>query len=591
MFRGIDPEGLTSLANTVDDKTSSLRLRTRPTLELLHRNGRPADAAAIGAAVGRIEQWGAETGSNLRWRAGTIESGQAAALDICATTRAQFAAAAVFSLDGVEDAYRRWVEELQAGQRRTDQAVADISGWLDQRWTDWDVTSSDLHNIWNTLDALSDAEFDRVLMALSPAQLGRWIEEMGNSINGFSRDEKQRVFAMLANNAAGEPLGKVHDAIMGSGSQQDAVDVGMAIRQHSADQVIVDFVTYGVQRDLARHRYSGVALAVATDGIEDPAAIDETVRAIVTSEGALDLIVVDSLVTAHIDDTGDSCAYINPLDSLIQAMGRGTEPELLAVAFVSIAGLAADADDRLHRLLGQRHGILDTRERDLFGSYEVNLAATQLIRSAEVELLGDATHLLITDTDAVLTEVATRLDRDAALTTAYFHQLLDHDLTGDVGRIVDSVRGGDTVDSVAFSQPGSDPNYPYPHAQNLAHIAGSLSTALRRYADESKRDIDLIDLVAKMGSLLAGPLVGGATYLGGLAQGAIGLVSEDVALGGTVAGVKQDIDDGLAHVTQMVESVLRPQLPLDDEDPILGEALLWWLERYDSLTHPGAGRT
>lgn len=585
MFRGIDPEGLTSLANTVDDKTSSLGLRTRPTLDLLHRNGRPADAAAIGATVGRIEQWGAETGSNLRWRAGAIESGQAAGVDIFAITRARFAAEVVFSLGGIEDAYRRWIEILKDGQRRTDQAVADISDWLDQGWTDWDVTNNDLHNIWNTLTALSDAELDRVLMALSPAQLGRWIEEMGNSINGFSRDEKQRVFAMLANNASGEPLDRVHDAILSGGSRQDAVDIGMAISQHSPDQTIVDFVTYGVQRDLARHQYSGIALALATDGIADSAAIDEAVRAIVTNEGALDLILVDSLVTAHIDDTGDSCAYINPLGSLIQAMGR-TEPELLAVAFVSIAGLATDADDRLRRLLEQRRGTLDTRERDLVGGYEIDLAATQMIRSAEVELLGDATHLLITDADAVVTELATRLDRDAALTTAYFHELIDHDLTGDVGRIVDSLRGGDTVDVGAFSQLGSDPNYPYPHAQNLAHVAGSLSSALRRYADEAKRDIDLIDLVAKMGSFLAGPLVGGATYLAGLAQGAVGLVGEDVAIGLTVANTKRDIDDGLALVTRMVESALRPQLPPDD-DPNFGIALHSWLERYNSLTYPG----
>jgi hypothetical protein len=266
-------------------------------------------------------------------------------------------------------------------------------------------------------------------------------------------------------------------------------------------------------------------------------------------------------------------------------MGR-TEPALLAAAFVSIAGLATDADDRLRRLLEQRRGTLDTRERDLVGGYEIDLAATQMIRSAEVELLGDATHLLITDADAVVTELATRLDRDAALTTAYFHELIDHDLTGDVGRIVDSLRGGDTVDVGAFSQLGSDPNYPYPHAQNLAHVAGSLSSALRRYADEAKRDIDLIDLVAKMGSFLAGPLVGGATYLAGLAQGAVGLVGEDVAIGLTVANTKRDIDDGLALVTRMVESALRPQLPPDD-DPNFGIALHSWLERYNSLTYPG----
>ena len=82
MFQGIDPEGLDSLADTLETQTVSLRHQTRIALDALYRNQRGGDAAAIGALLSRVEEWGIESSAALRWRTAMIQSGQDARLDI-----------------------------------------------------------------------------------------------------------------------------------------------------------------------------------------------------------------------------------------------------------------------------------------------------------------------------------------------------------------------------------------------------------------------------------------------------------------------------------------------------------------------------
>lgn len=559
MFRGIEPDGLDSLANTVEAEVASVRHESRMAIDLLSRNGRAAAATGIGSAVGGIERWGYDASNNLRWRAAIIRQGQSNDHGSLDPVRARFATEAVFSLGNVDTAYRQWLEQLQAGRQRVDEAFAGITGWLRQGLTDWDVTNGDLHNIWSTLDGLDGEELERVVARLTPRQLRRWIDEMGNHINGFSRAEKRQVFTMLAENASGQSLGMIHDAILAVGNTEaNAVDFGIAVQSHSPDDAIVAFVTYVVARDLAGQPYSGIAPALAAGGVDEPAAIDSLLRAVLTTDGALGYIAMDSLAAAHIEEAGDTCFRIDPLESLTTTMSRGGDPALKALGFAGLVGIA-------------RHQAIPLRgdEGRVTGKPE----------EAEFELLGAATRVLASDLNAIITNLATTVDRDGSITSAYLYRLVDQDRIGDLGRLVDDLRGGNGVDEVLFSDPGADSDYPYPHAQNLAFFAAGLNNALQQYATDAKGDIDTITGIAAAVGLLAIPLARGLAYLNALIEGGVGLVADGVA-----DGTKESIDNRLAQLVYTVETALQPQLPLQTSPDDMAKALLQWRDRYDIIS-------
>jgi hypothetical protein len=580
MFRGIDPVGLDRLANTLDTQTGSVRHRTRVALDLLNRNGMNAAAATVGALAGHIENWGAETSATLRWRAATIQTD--AGLDILGLTRARFAAQALFSVDNVDEAYRRWIEQVQASERRVGEAITNISDWLDQSWTDWDVTNGDLHNIWSTLQNLAKGELDQVLAELSPRQLERWIEEMGNAINGFSQDEKREVFSLLAANSSGESLSKIHNAILTGGGSEEATDFGLAVRAHAPDQAIVDFVTYAMDLDLTHVEYSGVAPALSAAGIGDSSAVDRMLHAILSRETALQLIAVDSLVTMHaVGD--DAPSHLNPLNSLITAIARGSDPQLKAVAFAAMAEMATDADNQLRELLGSRHHIVDTTTTDIIGTRDHDNTASRLLRSAELELLAAATAILVSDANGVVEQLATGLDPDGSLLASYLYGLVDNEGIGQLGQFVDNLRGGDVVDPVAFSAPGIDPGYQYPHAQNLGFVAGNLRNALELYADAEKNDIDWIGRGAHLATAAVGlaysKVLEGMSLVGAGIEG----VAEWLTTDYWASRTKEEIEEHLAQLIETIETGMQPQPIPDAVTPNLGEALQAWDDRYDLI--------
>jgi hypothetical protein len=574
MFRGIDPQGLDDLAKTLDMQTRTMRHQTRIALDLLHRNEKNADASGVGSAVGHIENWSLDTTSTLQWRAEAIRSGQDAGLDIFRLARARFAAEAVFSIDTVGETYGQRVERLQASERQVEEATTDISDWLSQGWTDWDVTNDDLHNIWRTLEGLSGEELDDVIAALSPRQLERWIKEMGNAINGLSREEKRQVFSMLAANSSSESLGKIHDAILTGGSSEEASDFGGEIGRLAPDQVIVSFVIYAINQGLANREYSGVAPALAADGIENSAAIDEILHAVVASLGALPLIVVDSLVV------GDA-AGPNPLDSLVSAITRGDDPRLKAAAFTAIAAMATGTDARLRDLLRTRHHIYAGATADILGTRDNYNPGIETLHAAEPVLLENATTILVSDANDVVAQLATRLDPTGSLTTDYLYTLVDRDEIGQLGLLVDRLRGGDIVDAVAFSQAGTNPNYRYSHAQNLGFVAGNLRKALERYVEDAQNHIQWITWGAKIATVAIG--AGFTRSLGGLELAGTGLegAAEWVSTDYWASHTQSKMDDDLERLLDTTVTNLQPPLSLESGPPHLGDALQWWHERYD----------
>ncbi len=578
MFRGIDPDGLIYLARVVESRAIDIRHQTRSALDILSRNGH--DIAIVATTMARIDHWGTTASTNLRWRADVIQHGQEVQFDVLGMRRAEFAAEAAFSIDNVDHTFRKWLTDRQDREQRVAGAVADISSWLDQGWLDWDVTNDDLHNISATLAALSGPELDQVIAELSPTQLKRWVQEMGHSINGLSRDEKRRVFDLLTINTTGTTLVRVHDAILAGGDGEDAIDLGMAIRTHSSEQTIVDFVTYTVGQDLSRHRYSGVAPALAVQAVKDPQAVDAITRAIITAGDALALIAVDSLITAHVEDTGNACIDIDPLASLITPISNGTDPALRAAAFTAMVRFTTDADGQLRALLDERHGIFDSTAHDFLGTTQEETPATDILNDTQEQFLAAATRLLASDANGVVAELATELDEDGALTTSYFRQLVDLGRSDGLHRVIIALRGGDTVDSARFAEYGTDPDYPYPHAQNLAFLAGGLSNALAAYAGEAKADIDAISMGAGLAIASVGPVAEGlswaaATVTPMLGDGAINWFASN--------NVQGDIDEHRDELIEVVETHLQPLRTLGGPPVELGESGSWWDYRFRTI--------
>ncbi|MGA9596613.1 MAG: hypothetical protein WBV06_10670 [Acidimicrobiia bacterium] len=562
-FRGIDPEGLGELGAQLAFSAARPAALLRPGVQILSRWGHRADAASLQALCHRVSTWGDETADALRWRVELIRTGQNSPENTWARLRADFAATGVFPDCDPERAFQGWLESRQ----RVDTAVANITHWLDQRWNDFDVTNNDLHNIRNTLEGLAGDELDRVVGALSPRQLRHWIEEMGHSINGFSRDEKRRLFAILATNANSESLGKIHDAVLAGGSEEDIIDLGMAIQVESPDQVIVDFVAYVMATDLPDHRFSTLASGLAVTGIEDSSAAAAAARAIVTTDGALHLMIVDGLI-AHTDG-------VDVLGSVVDTICRGADPVLIARAFHGIADIAADPD-QLHSLLDRRYDLEATwrpepgyipRNRD---------AATVLLDGSRDELLTDSMSLLLTDASGVITELATTLDPEGIATTGFLYQLVDRQRFGDLALITNALRGGNAVDPVSFAERGTDAGYPFPQAQNLAYLAGTLTNALGRYADDAKNQVWIVGTIA----------IGLASALAPVFEGLLAIGGEAAWDLGGVNWPQSRIDHLLDDVSQETQRALQP----NEDNPISvpeGD-LAWqaWMSRFRAITQP-----
>lgn len=575
-FRGIDPYGLDELSVRTAIATAEVTTATGPACHVLGRHGYGDDAAAAQKLSNRIGLWGADTVAALHRRAELIRSGQKAPGDTPAILGAEFAIEGLFTLPEMETAFEAWRESRQRAER----AVGDITGWLDQSWNDWDVSNNDLQNIANTLEDLTSKELDGVISALSPRQLERWIGEMGNGFNGFSREEKQALFANLAA-ADGESLGKIHDALLRAGSERDIVHFGLAIQHHGADGAIVAFVGHVMNTDLAATRYSTVAPVLALSGIENADAVAAATRAIVDVEGALETTIVDSLVTAHVEDTGVACIEIDPLDSLVTAASRTSDVEVTTAVFAAVAGAATDRSRTLLELLSRRYDVVDTApgwiDRKTGGD-----SGNELLRSNETKFLDSAVRLLVSDADGVITELATEIDPGGLITTDFLYELVDHGRGDNIGRIAHELRGGDVVDPARFGEVGDIASYRYAHAQNLAYLAGTTTNALERYADDAQSTIDAIGHIAGIAMFATGTIFKVASFT----LSAAGAATEYGATDWKGSRVQDNIDEYLDTLLADVEEAFRP-----DTDgtgvPIPGEAWENWTEQLTRIKSIG----
>jgi hypothetical protein len=408
----------------------------------------------------------------------TITAGRETRFDIAALLRSEFATEGLFTPATIEIAYGDWLAGRQESFERAQLATDDMAALLGQSWRDWDVSNSDLHQIWRTLDDLNGRELDHVMSALSPAQLERWIAEMGHSLNGLSRDEKQQIFAMLAANASGESLARIHRAIVTTSGIEDGFDFGTAIHTHSPEHVIVDFVSIVVTAGLAEHSFSHLAPGLAVSAITSDEAATEVTRLLADVDGAAALLLADAVLAEE--------SKPGTVSAIASVLARTRDGQSRARLFASLSGTATDRD-------GALAAVLQSRGRSI-----------EQIEHTRMEALSTATRLLVTDPDSVIQRLATTLDPDGLLMTAYWYEMVEDDRAGDIAAVLDSLRRGDWVDLGRFSEIGPNPDYCHPNARNLAFAAGTLVNAFTAQADKTAGDIDAIARIAGLVITAAG---------------------------------------------------------------------------------------
>ncbi|MDJ0664940.1 MAG: hypothetical protein QNJ75_10285 [Acidimicrobiia bacterium] len=553
MFRAIDPDGLAEIADRLVLRAAELRREGSVASWLL----RCRTGSDVAGALMRAARWADQAAADLRWRASAIGVGQQAGLDLAALVRAEFAAGGVFAPEQRDAALIPWLRDRGLSRRRIADAVDRIGEWLDQGWLDWDVTNSDLHNVRRTLASLAGDELDQVLAALSPRQLERWVAEMGNSYNGFSRAEKQDVFELLATNASGNTLVRLHDALLTSGGQTDLIDLGVAIQLHSPDRVIADFVVGVLRADQVTQRFSSLAPGKAIQGLQDPTEKTRAAGAVLVHPNALSWFIVDSLTA------GESPT------PLLTALSRTTAGSHLAAGFVSALTLLTTPGQLDRMAAAQRSSEASSDEHHSHPGLD----------ATGEHLLDASVRFLAANPDAVFTDLATNADPDGDLTTAFWHLLVSNGDAESMAAVLQGLRGGAAIDLDRFSARGRDPGYEYPHARNLAFAAATLNRGMTRSAQDAQGDIDAISRVAGVATTAAGLISGGSAVAESLIGTGTGWTIESFA-----AAAKSDINDQLADLIDKATARLRPPDGADlGQFAGAANALLAWTSVYTRL--------
>lgn len=568
MFRAIDPDRLVEVANLLARWGDRIRHEALLANAVLARRvgvdfvgvdlvGVDLVAVDVAGVLIPIERWATETATDLRWRADTIRLGQSGSPNPPALLHAEFAATGIFGPGAQETAFVTWLRNRDASRQTVAGAVAGISSWLSQGWLDWDVTNRDLHSIKTMLESLTSSELDQVIAALSPRQLERWIAEMGHSFNGFSRAEKQVVFELLAENSSGDSLRRVHNALLASGGRTDLLDFGDAIQLHSPDAVIADFVAGVLAGHLADRRFSLLAPGRAVEGLQHHDATQKTAGVILEHGSALPWLIADCLVAGE-----DPAPFI-------AALARTTNSDRMAAGFVDALALLA-APGELRRIIAARHSGTGAAGRR---------QPRPLLEETQEHLLSASIQFLTAAPEEAFTHLATIADPGGDLTCAFWSHLVSRGDTASIAATLEGLRGGPGVDLDRFTSRGTDPDYEYPYARNLAFAAATLNRGLTQSAQEAQGDIDAIGRIAGVATAVAG-LYSGASGVVEFATGA----GADWSIETYATKVKTNIDDQLADLIDAVTTQLRPPDGVDlNPFPHAGNALLAWTSVYIEL--------
>jgi hypothetical protein len=202
-----------------------------------------------------------------------------------------------------------------------------------------------------------------------------------------------------------------------------------------------------------------------------------------------------------------------------------------------------------------------------------------LLEETQEYMLNASARLLADDPEAVFTHLATTTDPGGDLTTAFWHLLVSRGDAEAIAGTLQRLRGGPEVDLAVFSSRGTDPDYEYPYARNLAFAAATLNRGFTQSAEDARGDIDVIARVAGVATAVTG-LYSSAAAITEMAMGA----GTEWTIDGHAAATRADIDSQLAHLIDAATSRLRPPDGADLAPfPDGGNALLAWTIVYTRL--------
>ena len=551
MFRGIDPIGLNELATELASRAWATRRISDATEAALLRNRCVGLATELSALTGRFSVWAGATEHDLRWRAEAMVRGQTLGDPLLA----QFAIQVSFAATDPQLLFARWKTEQRTDDERIGDATEAISTRLSQSWNDRDVTNNDLQEIENILRSLDPTDLSAVITSLTPRQLGRWVEEMGHQFNGFSREEKQSLFAYLAEHADGVALGAIHEAALTHGGFEETIDLGHAIAQHAADSAIAEFVAGVVGSGLADREFSGLAPAIAIAAIEGDDAATKCLQSLNSRDGSLKAVVLDAIALDQIEP--------GAFHRLVAALARATDGN--AVAFSGLVSLRADSKDK-HRAGRLRSGMND---------WHNDITRTTIVDRT----LTLQTALLLGNLDDTIQQLATEIDPSGEVTTEYWRQMVDDGRSESIAAILRQIRGGADLDLEAFATRGDDHDYSYPRARNLAFVAATVNRGLTECAENAADDIEFIKRI----SGVAMTVVGLMSIPAEAAAALIGLGTEigiDAHADGTIEELNVQLDQLIDNVT---DTLVPTRENVKDPSADLALATVIWTDIYRHL--------
>jgi hypothetical protein len=495
-FRGIDPDGLAELAATLQAQALAIG-HLGSEARTVAAPFRPVDAAGVGSLLARVAMHCESWAGDLARRVELMRIAQQ-------TTPP-----------------RSHCDAPDTGS--VEAATKAIKNWLSQGLTDWDVTNADLQHVAATLRGLGPSELSAVLLRLDLGAILRWLDEMNGRVNGFSQEEKQRLFAVLAERAAPTALARLAAAVAELRSTEMATDLGSAIARRTPPGHLPQIAAELGAMTRPDDHWAGIVSAHVLEAAD-------------TQD------VAGSLLAVLLRDASRFLTVIERAGGPPAAVARADGADTKARAFVELVAML-DAPRSWPALLDR-----------------IDQSLTDIIES---------------DPDGVLASLAIVHDTDGDHLTRWMRRLVSE--AGRLDHLADVVTaasgGGASVDAEWFSA-GGGADYPYPHAQNLAYVAASVERALASYAAGAKRRVAALAVLAGVAEAAVSAHAAVTRLVAFAVPSALG-GSMALAAGDTVDEIDHDLSRLLAEIDERFEVV--------GHAPHLGDALAAYDERRDLL--------
>lgn len=331
-----------------------------------------------------------------------------------------------------------------------------------------DVGHTDLELVANTLGSLNGGETLAVVAGMSDRELGVWMRELDGRLGGFSASERAALFGMLARRLDATQLGRLAAAGQ-TGAVIDAVHGEASPRTRA--RLAIDLWD---RMSPADREWPLIEQLVASAG---PAALRRAASPVLMQS------MVEDLLGAH--ERWDGAPTRLQLES--------------ARRIVLTAASSHDAQFKAKLFLAVTEAVVASDHIPVSGPV------------SRIDLLAALGGLLRSDSTGVVGALNHRFDPHANVLSQWVRLMIEGDHHDDLEVLLSDLLG--PADRLAhFTDPGSDPAAPYPHAANLGYYTGAYTVAIDAITSDAEQRIEL---VAQLFAVITGVIPGrGGSHIG-----------------------------------------------------------------------------